>query len=166
MAATPFHFGPGLLIKAAAPRQFSMAAYSLTQVVIDIESGYYLLRNEYPVHRDVHTFLVGGLIGVLCGLLVSRIGAWISRPRDAVGEALAAEYRLGIAIPSGVFGGLFHAVLDGTMYTDIRPFRPFSAANPLFGLLSVRSVYLFCVVTGLFGAVLLLAWERRPRDFR
>ena len=48
MAATPFHFGPGLLIKAAAPRQFSMAAYSLTQVVIDIETGYYQLRHEYP----------------------------------------------------------------------------------------------------------------------
>ena len=37
MPATPYHFGPGLLIKAAAPRQFSMAAYSLTQVVIDLE---------------------------------------------------------------------------------------------------------------------------------
>jgi hypothetical protein len=28
-----------------------MAAYSLAQVVIDIESGFYLLRDEYPVHR-------------------------------------------------------------------------------------------------------------------
>ena len=163
MAATPFHFGPGLLIKAAAPRQFSMAAYSLTQVIIDIETGYYQLRHEYPDHRDMHTFLVGGLIGMLCGMLVSRTGAWFARPRDLVGEALLAEYRLWTAIPSGVFGGLFHAVVDGMMYTDIRPFRPFSTTNPLFGLLSVRSVYLFCVVTGLLGAVLLLAWERRPQ---
>lgn len=165
MAATPFHFGPGLLIKAAAPRQFSMAAYALTQIVIDIESGYYLLRHELPVHRDMHTFLVGGLIGALCGMLVSRTGAWIARPRDLVGEALTAEYQMWIAILSGVFGGLFHAVLDAMMYTDIRPFRPFSTANPLFGLVSVRNIYLFCVITGLLGAVLLLAWERRPRRF-
>jgi membrane-bound metal-dependent hydrolase YbcI (DUF457 family) len=165
MAATPFHFGPGLLIKAAAPRQFSMAAYSLTQVVIDIESGYYLLRHESPIHRDMHTFLVGGLIGVLCGLLVSRTGAWLARPRDVVGEALVAEYRLGTAVLSGLFGGLFHAVIDGLMYADIHPFRPFSSANPLLGLVSIRNVYLFCVVTALLGAALLLAWERRPRHF-
>jgi hypothetical protein len=165
MAATPFHFGPGLLIKAAAPRQFSMAAYALTQVVIDIESGYYLLRHDFPVHRDMHTFLVGGLIGVLCGMLVSRTGAWIARPRDLVGEALIAEYQMWTAILSGLFGGLFHAVVDGFMYTDIRPFRPLSSANPLFGLVSVRNIYLFCVITGLLGAVLLLAWERRPRRF-
>ena len=163
MPATPYHFGPGLLIKAAAPRQFSMAAYSLTQVVIDIESGYYMLHKTFPVHRDAHTFLMGGLIGFLCGLVVSRIGAWISRPRDVVGEALAAEYRLSVAVLSGVFGGLLHPVLDGIIYRDIRPFRPFSAANPLYGLVSARMVYEFCVVTALVGAVLLLARERRAR---
>ena len=163
MPATPYHFGPGLLIKAAAPRQFSMAAYSLTQVVIDIESGYYLMHKELPIHREVHTFLMGGLIGVFCGLVVSRIGPWLSRPRDVVGEALAAEYRLSVAVLSGVFGGLLHPVLDGIIYRDIRPFRPFSAANPLYGLVSARMVYEFCVVTALVGAALLLAWERRAR---
>ena len=165
MPATPFHFGPGLLIKAAAPRQFSMAAYSLTQVAIDIESGYYMLHNEYPVHREMHTIAIGGLIGLLCGLLVSRFGAWLARPRDVVGEALAAEYRLSIAVMSGIFGGVLHSVLDALMYADVRPFQPLSAANPLYGLVSVRMVYLFCIVTGLVGAALLLAWERRARRF-
>lgn len=163
MPATPYHFGPGLLIKAAAPRQFSMAAYSLTQVVIDIESGYYLLHKHPPIHRGMHTFLVGGLVGFVCGLVVSRIGAWLARPRLVVGEALAAEYRLSIAVLSGIFGGLLHPVLDAIIYTDIRPFRPFSSANPLYGLVSARTVYQFCVVTALVGAALLLAWERRPR---
>jgi hypothetical protein len=163
MPATPFHLGPGLLIKAAAPRQFSMAAYSLAQVVIDVESGFYSMRGEYPVHRDMHTVVIGGMLGLLSGLIVSRVGAWLARPRDVVGEALAAEYRLWIAVPSGIFGGMFHAVLDGLMYSDIRPFRPFSGANPLYGLVSVRMVYLFCVVTAVIGAALLLAWEWRPR---
>ena len=100
MPATPYHFGPGLLIKAAVPRRFSMAAYSLAQVVIDFESGYYMLHKNPPIHRQLHTFLMGGLIGLLCGLLVARFGAWLSRPRDVVGEALAAEYRLSIAVMS------------------------------------------------------------------
>jgi hypothetical protein len=165
MPATPFHLGPGLLVKAAAPRQFSMAAYTLAQVVIDLESGYYLLRGGYPVHRQAHTFLLGGLIGLLCGLIVSRVGERWARPRDVVPEALAAEYRLPVAVASGIFGGIFHSVLDGIMHPDIRPFRPFTDANPLLGLVSVRVLYLFCIITGLVGAALLLAWERRPRRF-
>lgn len=165
MPATPFHLGPGLLIKAAAPRQFSMAAYSLAQVVIDIESGFYLLRGEYPVHRQAHTFLLGGLIGLLCGLIVSRIGRWWARPRDAVAEVLAAEFRLPIAAMSGLFGGIFHSVLDGIMHADIRPFRPFTEANPLYELVSLRVLYLFCIITGLVGGVLILAQERRQRRY-
>jgi hypothetical protein len=165
MPATPFHLGPGLLVKAAAPRRFSMAAYTLAQVVIDLESGYYLLRGEYPVHRQAHTFFLGGLIGLLCGLIVSRVGERWARPRDVVPEALAAEYRLPIAVVSGVVGGIFHSVLDGIMHPDIRPFRPFSDANPLFGIVSLQILYLFCVITGLVGAALLLAWERRQRRF-
>lgn len=163
MPATPYHFGPGLLIKAAAPRQFSMAAYSLAQVVIDLESGYYLLHKNFPIHRETHTFLMGGLIGFLCGLVVSRVGPWLTRPRDVVGEALAAEYRLSVAVMSGIFGGLLHPVLDGIIYTDIRPFRPFSSANPLYGLVGAPTVYQFCIVTALVGAALLLARERRSR---
>ena len=165
MPATPFHLGPGLLIKAAAPRQFSMAAYSLAQVVIDIESGFYLLRDEYPVHRQAHTFLLGGLIGLLCGLILSRIGRWWARPRDAIPEALAAEFRLPIAAISGAFGGIFHSVLDGIMHADIRPFRPFTDANPLYELVSLRVLYLFCIITGLVGGVLILAQERRQRRY-
>jgi len=165
MPATPFHLGPGLLVKAVAPRQFSMAAYSLAQVVIDIESGYYLLLGEYPVHRQAHTFLLGGLIGLLCGLIVSRVGGWWARPRDAVPETLAAEFRMPVAVVSGIFGGIFHSVLDGIMHQDIRPFRPFTDANPLYDLGSVRALYLFCTITGLVGAALLLARQRRPRRF-
>jgi len=165
MPATPFHFGPGLLIKAAAPRQFSMAAYSVAQVVIDIESGYYMLKGAYPVHRQAHTFLMGGLIGLACGLIVSRVGVWWARPRDLIPDALAAEYRLPIAVVSGIFGGVFHSVLDGIMHADMHPFRPFADANPLYGLVSLRTLYLFCIITGLVGAALLLAWERRARRF-
>jgi hypothetical protein len=165
MPATPFHLGPGLLVKAVAPRQFSMAAYSLAQVVIDVESGYYLLRGEYPVHRQAHTFLLGGLIGLLCGLIVSRVGGWWARPRDAVPEALAAEFRMPVAVVSGIFGGVFHSVLDGIMHADIHPFRPLTDANPLYNLVSVRMLYLFCTITGLVGAALLLAWQRRQRRF-
>ncbi|MEP6551439.1 MAG: hypothetical protein ABJB95_09655, partial [Gemmatimonadales bacterium] len=85
--------------------------------------------------------------------------------RDVIPEALGAEYRLPIAVWSGIFGGVFHAVLDGVMHLDIRPFRPFTDANPLYELVSVRVLYLFCILTGFAGAALLLARQRRPRRF-
>ncbi|HJP58852.1 MAG TPA: hypothetical protein VJ865_02595 [Gemmatimonadaceae bacterium] len=165
MPATPFHFGPGLLIKAVAPRHFSVMAYSVAQVVIDIESGYYLLKGDDPVHRQAHTFFLGGLIGLVCGLIVSRIMRVWAKPRDAIPEWIAVEYRLPIAAYSGLFGGVFHSVLDGVMHGDMHPFRPFSDANPLYGLVSIQILYLFCIVTGLLGAAILLAWERRSRRF-
>lgn len=165
MPATPFHFGPGLLVKAVAPHHFSVAAYSVAQVVIDLESGYYLLKGDYPVHRQAHTFFLGGLIGLVCGLIVSRIMRAWAKPRDAIPEWLAVEYRLPIAAYSGFFGGVFHSVLDAIMHDDMRPLRPFSDANPLLGLVSIQVLYLFCIVTGLLGAALLLAWERRSRRF-
>jgi membrane-bound metal-dependent hydrolase YbcI (DUF457 family) len=70
-----------------------------------------------------------------------------------------------VAVVSGIFGGIFHSVLDGIMHEDIRPFRPFTNANPLLDLVSIRVLYLFCIITGLVGAVLLLARERRQRRF-
>jgi hypothetical protein len=165
MPATPFHFGPGLLVKAIAPRQFSVAAYSVAQVVIDLESGYHLLRGDSPVHRQAHTFFMGGLIGLVCGLIVSRVGRWLARPRDVIPEALGVEFRMPIAVWSGIFGGVFHSLLDGIMHAEMRPLRPFSDANPLYGLTSDAMLYLFCTITGLVGAALLLAWERRARRF-
>jgi membrane-bound metal-dependent hydrolase YbcI (DUF457 family) len=108
---------------------------------------------------------MGGLIGLACGLIVSRVGAWVARPRDVVPETLAAEYRMPSAVVSGIFGGVLHSVLDGIMHSDMRPFRPFTNANPLYGLVSVEILYLFCVVTGVIGAAWLLALQRRPRRF-
>ena len=70
-----------------------------------------------------------------------------------------------IAAYSGWFGGVFHSVLDALMHDDMRPLRPFSDANPLLGLVSIQILYLFCIVTGLLGAAILLAWERRARRF-
>jgi membrane-bound metal-dependent hydrolase YbcI (DUF457 family) len=98
-------------------------------------------------------------------MIVSQVGRWWARPRDVVPEALAAEFRLPIAVVSGVFGGVFHSVLDGIMYADIRPFRPLTDANPLYELVSIRVLYLFCIITGLVGAALLLARERQKRRY-
>ncbi len=58
MPVTPFHVGPGLLLKAAAPRHLSLSAFIGANIAIDPESAYVLFTGGYPVHRILHTFLV------------------------------------------------------------------------------------------------------------
>ena len=164
MPFTPFHFGPGLLLKAVAPARFSFSSYAAAQVVIDLESGYYLLTQQSPVHRALHTFLAGGLAGATVGV----VGGWIGRrllPRLAREDRplLAAELAGTSTLIGGLSGGLTHALLDGMMHYDMHPFWPLTAANPLLGLLSLDALHLLCVVTGAVGLLLLsrpLVWRR------
>ncbi len=69
MPVTPFHFGPGALAKAAAPKHFSLIVFGLTQVAIDLESLYFLVQGSWPVHRLLHTFAGAGLVA-LGGMLL------------------------------------------------------------------------------------------------
>jgi hypothetical protein len=56
MPFTPFHFGTGAAIKAAIPTRISFTVFCYAQVVTDFESGYFLLRGQYPVHRFFPTY--------------------------------------------------------------------------------------------------------------
>lgn len=71
---TPFHFGPGILLKSWTPRAVSLTAFVVSQIVIDTESGYHLLRGDWPVHREGHSLLAGSLIGLLSGTSVWLAG--------------------------------------------------------------------------------------------
>ena len=74
MPVTPFHFGPGLLLKAVAPAVFSLTCFVATQVLIDVETAYNLLSGRYPLHRFFHS--IPG--SVLAGLGVAFV-LWLAR---------------------------------------------------------------------------------------
>jgi membrane-bound metal-dependent hydrolase YbcI (DUF457 family) len=153
MPFTPFHFGPGLLIKGAAPKRFSWSTFVLTQVVIDCETLYNIVEHRYPLHRELHTFLGATLAGLATAAAV--VGAK---------KILKKEWRLHdeLATPGvwlgGLIGGASHPLLDGIMHSDIRPFLPWSAANPLHGAIGLGLLHLACVSAGIAGALL---WARR-----
>jgi hypothetical protein len=46
-------------------------------------------------------------------------------------------------------------VLDAIMHGDMRPLAPWSATNPLLGLLSLEQLHNACLVAGAAGVVLL-----------
>jgi hypothetical protein len=76
MPFTPFHFGPGLFIKSIIPNKFGLLPYIFVNVVIDIESLYFIVSQQFPYHRFFHTYLgvtVPILISLSCIFLFARL---------------------------------------------------------------------------------------------
>jgi len=48
------------------------------------------------------------------------------------------------------------------MHFDMRPFAPFSDANPMLDAMSKLDVYLLCVVAGVLGAFAIV-WQWRAQ---
>ena len=77
---------------------------------------------------------------------------------------LRAEARVAAGMLGGAIGGASHPLIDGLMHSDVQPFWPFVAGNPLLGLVPLSGIYLFCVASGLAGALLL--WSLASRRSR
>lgn len=165
MPLPPFHLGLGLAAKAVGGRYFSFMVFGLTQVMIDLESLHYLLRHEYPVHRVAHTLVGATLIGVLAATL-GKAACQVCLDGWGKIRGFAARRRLpsrriswAAAVNGAGFGVYSHIVLDSIMHNDIRPFAPFSQANPLLHGLTQAQLHLFCTLAGIVGLmVLAVGW--------
>jgi hypothetical protein len=164
---TPFHLGPGLFVKAVAPRYFSLTAFAASQVVIDLETLYHLVRHEWPLHRVMHTVVGGTAGGLEVGLAVAAAGPFLLRAASARlatmtefhRSKILSEVSLGGALAGGVIGGVSHALLDSMIHSDGRPFWPLSDGT-LLGIIGTGSLHVGCVVAGVVGLGLLIAGKR------
>jgi len=59
------------------------------------------------------------------------------------------------SLVGGAVGGLTHPILDGIMHRDIRPFWPFTDANPLLGAIGLGALHALCLACGIAGAIVL-----------
>ena len=158
MPFTPFHFGPGAAIKAALGRHFSFTVFCFAQVVTDCETGYYMLRGEYPWHRFCHTFVGATLVGAfsvlggrpICRFALSILRDWAEPGAEPRGPVILS---LGSAVTGAFIGTYSHVVLDGIMHDDVVPFMPFSHANPFYQLLDSSALHAWCAGLGFFGMI-------------
>ena len=166
MPFTPFHFGPGAAVHAVAPRHVSFLAFCAANVLIDVETLYFLVTHQYPWHRFFHTFIGASLVAaatVLLFLAARRAAPALKLPNLFAWQELSAlSVALGAAL--GVYS---HVVLDSMMHADVRPFAPFSAASPLFHVVPLGFLHGLCVALGVGGLALLglrsvLRSSRRP----
>lgn len=170
MPFTPFHMGAALIVKPAAQQHLSLITFGVAQIAMDIEPFIGMLRHSDILHGPTHTVLGAIVIGFFVALVAPSICRPILRRYNQ--EVTAYKLRwlseptepTRLAIWAGAFGGtLSHIVLDSFMHHDIRPFAPFSDANPLLNVVSHDGVYQHCFALGVVGAMawLLTKWVGR-----
>lgn len=87
MPVTPFHFGPGALVHAVAPRWVSFLAFAVANVITDVEPLYDMVMGRVPLHRFLHTY-VGASVVLLAtwALCAAMLGlASLARIPDVLG---------------------------------------------------------------------------------
>jgi len=162
MPFTPFHLGPGAAIKALAGGYFSFMCFGFTQVMIDLESLYFLAQGERHVHRFFHTYLGATLVIIFAATIGKPIcefalRIWNSTLSPKQSQLLHINPKIPIvaAITGSVFGGYSHVFLDSIMHSDIRPFSPVSDQNDLLQVIGMGELHLYCVISGVFGIIVL-----------
>lgn len=164
MPFTPFHFGPGGLVHAVAPRKVSFLAFAGANVVVDIEPGYYMLMGQDHLHRFFHTGLGVTLVALVTIALFAgglRAAKFVRLPDPFQWQRL----RLGPVAAGAVLGAYSHVVLDSVMHADIRPLAPFSESNPLYRAVPLDVLHGLCVLAGALAIVVLgvrrlVQWHR------
>jgi membrane-bound metal-dependent hydrolase YbcI (DUF457 family) len=149
---TPYHFGPGVLAKAVAPRRFSLTAYVVTQVAIDCETLYHIVTHTRPDHRFFHTMVGASLVGWSMAVGIAIVAPWVTGRWRGLEEDLS-WMTLWVG---GWSGGLAHAILDSMYHRDAMPFWPWSRANPLLSPHHVAPE--ICLATGIAGLAI-VAWR-------
>lgn len=159
MPVTPFHLGPGTALHALAPRRVSFLSFFAANVLIDVESGYNLLRGADRVHAFLHTW-VGATAVVLVVVLLHALAQTVAA-RIALPDLFEWRELTRAQVATGaVLGAYSHILLDSIMHHDMTPFAPFSERNPLLGLVSVSTLHVACVAAGVVGVVILIATGR------
>jgi hypothetical protein len=154
MPFTPFHFGPGALVHAVAPRHVSFLAFCGANVLMDTEPLYFMLTGQEPLHRFFHTYVGATLVmaaTVALFLLALRVAARLRLPDTFGWQSLTRRAVLGGAAA----GSYSHIVLDSVMHADIRPWAPFSPANALYGLISIETLQTLCLACAAAAALIL-----------
>lgn len=114
MPITPLHLAAALPLKKAAKDKFSLWAFIVVNVLLDLEPiTVHLLDLEMhglSMHGGIHT-MVGALI--VAGVV--------------------ALFRWGLAwLLGALYGGVSHIIMDAMVHHEMRPFVPLIASNPLY----------------------------------
>ena len=122
-----YHVGVNSFFGLALRRWVDPAVIIAVNVIVDLEV---LFSPGFPhTHRHwyFHTFLVGGIVGALFGLLCWFLRDIISWAMKLV--RIGYKPSLWKMILAGILGVCIHVLLDSFWHFDVQPLRPFSNKN-------------------------------------
>lgn len=154
MPFTPFHMGPGLLIKALLQGSFSLMVFGWTQIIMDIQPLIVLITGNGHLHGFTHTYVGATLIGIGCALSGKYAAEFGLR---FIGQPRYLPIRWPVATTSAFIGSFSHVLLDSVMHADVAPFAPYGLDNTFLGFLSIDALHQFCLYSGLIGVGLYFA---------
>ena len=157
---TPFHMGPGLLLKALLQGSFSLLIFGWTQLIMDLQPLAAILSGNGQLHGFTHTYLGAILIAVI-STFSGKYAAQFALRLLGLLHQIPILWRT--ATISALIGSFSHVLLDSLMHADLQPFAPFSAANPFLHAVTVNALHLFCLYSGLIGTMLYFAIGFRMR---
>ena len=152
MPFTPFHMGPGILIKSLLQGSFSLMVFGWAQIVMDIQPLIVLLSVEGHLHGFSHTYIGATLLAVfsaLTGKFLSEFGLLILGISKKTNPIKIAWW---VVFVSAFIGTFSHVLLDSIMHSDVEPFFPISLQNDFLGLLTYDQIHKLCLYSGLIGA--------------
>jgi membrane-bound metal-dependent hydrolase YbcI (DUF457 family) len=138
-----------LLLKSTG-LALSIWAFIAANVIIDVESGWHMLHLHYPVHRFCHTALGATLLIVPAAALT-----WLTFVVLARWVPTLTRARFAACLAGAALGAWSHVALDAIMHDDVRPFAPWSNANPLLDAVSLPALHQLCLASGLLGLVVI-----------
>ena len=168
MPITPFHFGPGALVKVIVPKHFSWTIFALSNVLIDLEPVTLFLLIGDPAHPWLHT--LPGAIGVamIAATLGRKPSEWVLgwwNGRLSPGwqtRWLAVDPPISrtTAWVSALIGTLSHIALDSIMHVDVEALWPFVAGNRVQGLISLDALHGACIGAALLALAIWIVARR------
>ncbi|MBL1277849.1 MAG: DUF4184 family protein [Ectothiorhodospiraceae bacterium] len=166
MPFTPFHMGPGFLVKSILQGAFSLMVFGWAQIVMDIQPLFVLVTGNGHLHGFSHTYLGATLLAIfsaLSGKYLSELGLKVFGITNKLTSNDQPEnnpqnnpqnIRWRVSFLSAFIGTYSHVILDSIMHSDIRPFSPFSTENTLLTLINVQLLHQFCIYSALIGAII------------
>lgn len=158
MPITPFHFGPGVFLKGMSPKYFDLRVFFVSQIVMDTETAWNIVKGNERLHTTFHTYLGSlGVVAITLALLFTyrklMMKFWPNGFRKTDLNASILRSSFIIPFSSALIGAWSHVFLDSIMHADMRPFNPLSDVNPMLESLSLQTLHLGCLISGAVGGI-------------
>jgi hypothetical protein len=162
MPVTPFHLGPGVVLKSVASRHFSFTIFAFTQILIDLEALYFFAQNDSHMHRHLHTYLGATIVAGISVAIGRPICQWLLKkwnnhlsPKQKKWLYVEPAISIKSAVMGAALGAYSHILLDSIMHYDIKPFAPFSDKNGLYDIITLDQLDFLCGLSGILGLLIL-----------